>query len=90
MEDNIGILRTVVNVGPKTIGEAIDNLIGDTPVSVQLSAALSQMASKDHTHPDYVSRKEFEKLKQIVENLISLVGDESVAIQINNAMKDWR
>lgn len=86
MVNNTDILRSVGS-SSKTIGEAIDSIIGDTPVSVQLNTALDQMAQKDHTHEDYVTREEFDKLKQIVENLVSLVGDESVAAQINNAMR---
>ena len=86
MEDNIDILRTI-GTGPKTIGEAIDNIIGDTPVSVQLNAALNQMASKDHVHEDYVPRVEFESLKRNVEALIALVGDVPVSEQIANAIE---
>lgn len=86
MEDNIDILRTI-GTGPKTIGEAIDNIIGDTPVSVQLNAALNQMARKDHVHEDYVPRVEFESLKRNVETLIALVGDISVSEQISNAIE---
>ena len=86
MEDNIDILRTI-GTGPKTIGEAIDNIIGDTPVSVQLNTALAQMAHKDHIHENYVTREEFDKLKADVETLIALVGDVSVSEQINIALK---
>lgn len=86
MEDNIDILRTV-GTGPKTIGEAIDSIIGDTPVSVQLNTALDQMASRDHVHKDYVPRVEFESLKRNVETLIALVGDVPVSEQIANAIE---
>ncbi len=86
MINNTDILRSVGS-SSKTIGEAIDSIIGDTPVSVQLNTALDQMAQKGHTHEEYVTREEFNKLKQIVENLVDLVGDESVAAQINNAMR---
>ena len=86
MEDNIDILRTV-GTGPKTIGEAIDSIIGDTPVSVQLNTALDQMASRDHVHEDYVPRVEFEFLKMNVETLIALVGDVPVSEQIANAIE---
>lgn len=87
MEDNIDILRSV-GTGPKTIGEAIDNIIGDTPVSVQLNTALGQMADKNHVHDDYVSRKEFDALKSDVEKLINLVGDVSVSEQISIAIQN--
>lgn len=69
-----------------SVNDVIEQIIGDVPVSVQLNEALDHMASKDHRHDNYVSREEFNKLKQIVENLVSLVGDESVAVQINNAI----
>lgn len=64
----------------------IDTLIGDRPVSEQLAAALSRMATKEHEHEDYVTHDEFNALKRIVDNLINLVGDESVAAQITNAI----
>ena len=86
MEDNIDILRTIGN-GPKTIGDAIDSIIGDTPVSLQINYAVSQMASKDHVHEDYVPRVEFESLKRDVEALIALVGDIPVSEQIVNAIE---
>ena len=86
MENNIDILRTI-GTGPKTIGDAIDSIIGDTPVSVQLNTALDQMASRDHVHEDYVPRVEFESLKRNVEALIALVGDVPVSEQIANAIE---
>jgi hypothetical protein len=70
----------------RTISEAIETLIGDTPVAKQLDAALSDMASKNHTHDNYVDRKDFEALKQQVESLLQLVGDISVADQIRTAI----
>ena len=85
MVNNTDILRSVGS-SSKTIGEAIDNIIGDTPVSVQLNTALSQMADKDHVHENYVTREEFYALKQDVETLISLIGDTSVSEQIAMAM----
>ena len=86
MTNNTDILRSVGS-SSKTIGEAIDSIIGDTPVSVQLNTALNQMARKDHVHEDYVSRVEFESLKRNVETLIALVGDISVSEQISNAIE---
>lgn len=74
----------------KTIDEVIDSidaLIGDTPVSHQLSVALNNMASKDHTHDECVPREEFNELKKIVDQLVVLVGDRSVAEQISMAVK---
>ena len=64
------------------MSEAIETLIGDTPVSEQLGAALSYMAPREHIHDNYVSREEFETLKKQVNLLLDLVGDISVAEQI--------
>ena len=68
----------------------IDTLIGDTPVSEQLDAALSRMAVRDHKHENYVTREEFDALKQVVDKLVDLIGDESVAVQINNAINNLK
>ncbi len=65
----------------------IDALIGDVPVSEQLAAALSRMAPKDHTH-DYADRSEVEELKRKIEMLTDLIGDASVAEQIQTALKN--
>ena len=67
--------------------ENIDAVIGDVPVSVQLSAALCRMATKEHTHSEYVPRSEFDELRSMVELLIALVGDVPVSEQINSAIK---
>ena len=45
------------------------------------------MASKSHTHEDYVTRKEYDALKKQVDMLTNLVGDTSVSEQINVAIK---
>ncbi|MBQ8570251.1 MAG: hypothetical protein IJ444_01935 [Kiritimatiellae bacterium] len=71
----------------RSLSETIEILIGDTPVSEQLSAALSYMAPKGHTHDDYASKAEVDKLKKQIELLLELVGDQSVAEQINMALK---
>lgn len=71
--------------------DALDNfngIVGDTPVSEQLSIALSQMASKSHAHENYVTRTEYDTLKQVVDTLISLVGDTSVTEQISAAINN--
>ena len=65
----------------------LDTLIGDVPVSEQMAAALERMATKDHTH-DYVTYEEFTDLKQKIEMLMDLVGDTSVAEQIQMALKN--
>lgn len=67
--------------------DTLDNLIGDVPVSEQLSAALERMALKDHTH-DYATREEVEELKKKVEMLIDLVGDAPISEQITLALKN--
>lgn len=71
----------------RSISDTIDNLIGDVPVSEQLGAALSRMASKDHTH-DYATRDEIEDLKKKIEMLMNLVGDEPISAQIQMAINN--
>lgn len=72
----------------RSMNDILEEIIGDVPVSEQLNSALSRMAEKDHVHEEYVLRSEFESLRRIVDDLIDLVGDESVSIQINNAIKN--
>ena len=67
----------------KATGDAIRELqalAGDTPVSEQISAALHT-----HDHKDYVSREEFDALKQTVMQLCDLMGDTAVSEQISVA-----
>ena len=68
------------------IYDDINSLVGDTPVSEQLSIALNRMAEKSHTHNEYVTQDEYNVLKNQVEALIDLVGDIAVAEQISNAI----
>lgn len=68
------------------ICDDIDSLIGDTPVSEQLGIALNKMASKLHTHDEYITRDEYNELKSHVEMLMDLVGDIAVSEQISNAI----
>ena len=70
----------------ESLEREINNLIGDTPVSEQLSAALERMAPKDHTH-DYATRDEVEELRRKFEMLADLIGDTSVSEQIALALK---
>ena len=72
----------------RSMNDILEDIIGDVPVSEQLNAALAHMAEKDHEHEEYVLRSEFEYLKRVVDELITLIGDESVATQINNAIKN--
>ena len=71
----------------KTISDTLSSLVGDTPVSVQLEAALECMALKDHEHSNYADRNEIEDLKRKIEMLIDLVGDMPVSEQISNAIE---
>ena len=71
----------------RSISDTIDSLIGDTPVAVQLGAALNRMAPKDHTH-DYATHDEIEDLKKKIEMLMELVGDSPVSAQIQAAVNN--
>ena len=68
--------------------DALDNLIGDVPVSEQLGAALERMALKDHTHDEYATCNEVEELKRKIEALVDLVGDVPISEQIHIARKN--
>lgn len=68
--------------------ENIYNLIGDVPVSHQISEAMEHMAPKQHTHEEYASRNEVEDLKRKIDLLLKLVGDTSVADQISMAIEN--
>ena len=68
----------------------LDNLIGDTPVSEQLGAALERMATKDHVHGEYATHDEVEELRKKFEMLLDLVGDTSVSEQIYTAMNNTK
>ena len=61
--------------------DTLAGLVGDTPVSEQIS-----MAIKTHTHDDYATRDEVEELKKQLEALIRLVGDVPVSEQLNVAI----
>lgn len=65
----------------------ISTLVGDVPVSEQIAAALEYMALKDHTHA-YATHDEVEELKRKIDLLMDLVGDTSVADQIDIALKN--
>lgn len=81
---NVLLAKTEIE---KLVSDVAENIVGDTPVSVQLNTALDQMAKKDHVHEEYVTVVEFNKLKEIVEQLVTLVGDTSVSEQIAAALK---
>ena len=69
----------------KIIADITADIIGDTPVSVQLNTALSNMASKNEM---LALRKEVNALRNEIEKLIELVGDTSVSEQINMAINN--
>lgn len=73
-------------IDQKSFSDTLNILIGDTPVSEQLDAALNHMALKEHMHCEYATRDEIEELKKKVETLLDLVGDTSVANQISVAL----
>ena len=68
----------------KIISDVAEEIIGDTPVSVQLATALNGMASKEDVN---ALRSDLNALRKEVEKLIELVGDTSVSEQINIAIK---
>lgn len=61
----------------------ISTLVGDTPVSEQLSQALS-----NHSHNECATHDEVAALSEKIDKLIELVGDTSVSEQIQNAIKN--
>lgn len=70
-----------------SILEALAPIIGDTPVSEQISTALEPMASKNYVHDNYVTLDDFEELKRKFEALAALIGDTPVSAQISAALK---
>lgn len=76
METRIDIQGNV----EKIIGKVAEEIIGDTPVSVQLAMALDKMASKEDVN---ALSAELRALRNEVEKLIELVGDIPVSEQIN-------
>ena len=64
------------------INECMQELIGDTSVQCQLDVALGYKANTDEHQR---LQQEVYMLKKEVQNLTSLVGDTSVAEQINAA-----
>ena len=65
----------------KMILDCLNELVGDTPVSCQLDAAL-----REHEHKGYASCEDVEALKTEIDKLNQLVGDTTVAEQINTAL----
>lgn len=75
-------MTTMDNI-EKFIINVVEEIIGDTPVSVQLNTALSGMARKEDVD---ALTEEVKKLRKTIENLNTLVGDTSVSEQINIAI----
>lgn len=71
-----------------SILETLAPIIGDTPVSVQICAALEPMASINYVRDNYVTLDDFEELKRQFEALAALIGDMSVSEQIFAALKN--
>ena len=68
----------------KLTNEIVSELIGDTPVSVQLNTVLDATVSKE----DFQALKnEIIMLRKEINHIIDLVGDMSVSEQINNAIQ---
>lgn len=67
----------------KIIIDVAEEMIGDTPVSVQLATALNETASKEDVS---ALRSDLDAIRKDVEKLIELVGDISVSEQINMAI----
>ena len=76
-EINKEMIKEIVN-------ECMRELVGDTPIPCQLDVALRDKAS---TMEQINLQIEFNALKQEVQRLADLVGDTSVAEQINMAFK---
>lgn len=74
-EINKEVIKEIIN-------ECMQELVGDTPVPCQLDVALGYKANIDE---HYVLQEEVNKLKKEVQRLTELVGDTSVAEQINAA-----
>ena len=64
------------------IHECMQELVGDTPVPYQLDVALGYKADIDEQH---ALREDVDMLKKEVQRLAELVGDTSVAEQVNAA-----
>lgn len=65
--------------------DTLFSLVGDTPVSEQIMAAIAS-----HNHSDCATKTEVEELKRKIELLLELVGDTSVSDQITIALKNMK
>ena len=78
---NVMLARETIE---KLIYDVLEGIIGDTPVSVQLDAALSQMATKEDVSS---LLKEVRHIRKQLDTLYELVGDVAVSEQINIAIE---
>lgn len=71
----------------KSINEIVSELIGDTPVSVQLNTVIDTTVNKEEFQ---TLKNEIFMLRKEIEHIAQLVGDTSVSEQINNAIQSVR
>lgn len=68
----------------KSTSEIVSELIGDTPVSVQLNTVIDTTVNKEEFQ---TLKNEIFMLRKEIEHIAQLVGDTSVSEQINNAIQ---
>lgn len=71
----------------KSTNEIVSELIGDTPVSVQLNTVIDTTVNKEEFQ---TLKNEIFMLRKEIEHIVQLVGDTSVSEQINNAIQSVR
>jgi hypothetical protein len=71
----------------KSTNEIVSELIGDTPVSVQLNTVIDTTVNKEEFQ---TLKNEIFMLRKKIEHIAQLVGDTSVSEQINNAIQSVR
>ena len=71
----------------KSTNEIVSELIGDTPVSVQLNTVIDTTVNKEEFQ---TLKNEIIMLRKEIEHIAQLVGDTSVSEQINNAIQSVR
>lgn len=71
----------------KSTNEIVSELIGDTPVSVQLNTVIDTTVNKEEFQ---TLKNEIFMLRKEIEHIARLVGDTSVSEQINSAIQSVR
>ena len=71
----------------KSTNEIVSELIGDTPVSVQLNTVIDTTVNKEEFQ---TLKNEILMLRKEIEHIAQLVGDTSVSEQINSAIQSVR